>query len=77
MVTIVQLTTEYSCHPSLDTSLRFNSFLEAVQTLRLNLPIIRDVIAKDARIVVALQLQRGADGKFYIKSQEDHYAVQV
>ncbi|KAJ1030571.1 hypothetical protein NDA16_001480 [Ustilago loliicola] len=52
-------------------------FLEAVQTLRPNLPIIRDVIAKDARIVVALQLQRGADGKFYIKSQEDHYAVQV
>ncbi|TKY90048.1 hypothetical protein EX895_000046 [Sporisorium graminicola] len=52
-------------------------FLEAVQTLRPNLPVVRDVIAKDARIVVALQLQRGADGKFYIKSQQDLYAPQV
>lgn len=54
-----------------------HSFVEAVQTLRPNLPVIRDVIAKDARIVVALQLQRGADGKFYVKSQEDLYAPQV
>lgn len=35
------------------------------------------MIGKDARIVVALQLQRGADGKFYIKSQHDLYAPQV
>ncbi|CDR88326.1 uncharacterized protein SPSC_04153 [Sporisorium scitamineum] len=52
-------------------------FIEAVQTLRPNLPIVRDVIAKDAPIVVALKLQRGADGKFYIKSQQDLYAPQV
>ncbi|ETS63280.1 hypothetical protein PaG_01556 [Moesziomyces aphidis] len=52
-------------------------FLEAVQTLRPNFPVVRDVVAKDARIVVALQLQRGADGKFYIKSQQDLYAPQV
>ncbi len=48
-----------------------------MQTLRPNFPVVRDVVAKDARIVVALQLQRGADGKFYIKSQQDLYAPQV
>ncbi|PWN53360.1 hypothetical protein IE53DRAFT_181428 [Violaceomyces palustris] len=52
-------------------------FLDVTQRLTPNLYPLSKLYAPVVRLVVVLQLQRGADGRFYVKSQEDFYEPQV
>lgn len=52
-------------------------FLDASQKLTPNLYPLSRLYAPVVRLIVVLFLQRGADGKFYIKRQEDYYEPQT
>ncbi|KAK0556752.1 hypothetical protein OC846_000940 [Tilletia horrida] len=52
-------------------------YVDATQWLIPSVPIVRPFWGPAARLVVVLTLQRGQDGKFYVKRQEDIYQVQV
>ncbi|PWN88650.1 hypothetical protein FA10DRAFT_281115 [Acaromyces ingoldii] len=52
-------------------------FLDASQKLTPNIFPLSRVYAPVVRLIVVLFLQRGADGKFYIKRQEDYYEPQT
>ncbi|KAE8215704.1 hypothetical protein CF327_g1062 [Tilletia walkeri] len=52
-------------------------YVDATQFLIPSIPFFRPFFGPAARLVVVLTLQRGQDGKFYIKRQEDLYQPQV
>ncbi|KAN0066541.1 hypothetical protein ACQY0O_000635 [Thecaphora frezii] len=52
-------------------------FLDVSQRLTPNVLGLNKLWAPVVRLIVVLQLQRGADGKFYVKRQEDFYEPQV
>ncbi|CAD6884569.1 unnamed protein product [Tilletia controversa] len=52
-------------------------YVDATQFLIPSIPFIRPFWTRAARLVVVLTLQRGQDGKFYVKRQEDLYQLQV
>ncbi|EPQ31947.1 uncharacterized protein PFL1_00146 [Pseudozyma flocculosa PF-1] len=52
-------------------------FLDVSQRLTPNVLVVNKLWAPIVRLIVVLQLQRGADGKFYVKRQEDFYEPQV
>ncbi|CEH13503.1 hypothetical protein CBOM_01423 [Ceraceosorus bombacis] len=52
-------------------------YIDATQTLVPSISLLAAIRAPACRLIVVLFLQRGADGRFYIKRQEDYYEPQV